>query len=313
MGHGGRNKMWAISIYSSLTLDLSTKISEDFNIFSETNMSEHQHFYFSSYHLDSIPKEEPLRASYRAKALLQIFNGILLLADDLILDYDLQDINYLELDKWGHYDWSKHPVYKTNRELEYEELQKPFQNTLGRVEKYKKVPLDHKNRRHYLVDFFDYACKDEYVKEVLTLFILSKKDILFILINTTKIIETIEHDLGIINASSANEKTRMLSKEFQQAYKFFKDPKSKFSHFSNSEYGSGIFARHGTSDKKKYHDKNGNLLPVISFNDIDINTRTLIYEWINYKLEVDKGYRYPPVVIKNNFDALTLSAKDIEF
>ncbi|MGP0689590.1 hypothetical protein ACW5UC_23885 [Priestia aryabhattai] len=305
--------MWAISIYSSLTLDLSTKISEDFNIFSETNMSEHQHFYFSSYHLDNIPKEEPLRAIYRAKALLQIFNGILLLTDDLILDYHLQGINYLEINERGHYEWSRPPVYATNRELEYEELQNPFQSTLEREEKYKRVAKDHKNRRHYLVDFFDYACKDEYVKEVLTLFILSKNDILFILINTTKILETIEHDLGIKNATSSNKKIQMLSNEFQQAYKFFKDPKSKFSHFSNSEYGSGIFARHGPSDKKRYHDKNGNLLPTISFDDIDMNTRTLIYEWINYKLETNKGYRYPPVKIINKFNPIKLSAKDFKF
>ncbi|PEA36577.1 hypothetical protein CON45_23925 [Priestia megaterium] len=291
--------MWAINIYSSLTLGLSTNISEHFNVFREFNQSEHEDFFFSSYHLDDIPKEEPLRASYRAKALLQMFNGILLLSGDLILDYDLHNIFFLEKGKKDSYEWSRHTIYKTNRDLEYEELQNPFQPRPEHLYTYKNVPKNDKNRKNYLVDFFDYAYKDEFVKEVLTLFILSKKDILFILINTTKIVETIEYDLGITNATSAEEKSKLLSEEFQQAYKFFKDKKSKFSHFSNSEYGSGIFARHGVSDQKKYHDKEGNLLPAISFEEIDKKTRTLIYEWINYKLENDKGYRYPPVIIEN--------------
>ncbi|MEH7148756.1 hypothetical protein, partial [Priestia megaterium] len=52
--------------------------------------------------------------------------------------------------------------------------------------------------------------------------------------------------------------------------------------------------RHG-ANRNLYEDEEGNSLPPISFEEIDNNIRTLIYEWINYKLMTEKGYRYPSV------------------
>ncbi|MFY2253212.1 hypothetical protein ACOSZH_25280 [Priestia megaterium] len=286
--------MWAINIYSSLTLSLSSKISEHFEVFREFNMSEHEAFYFSSVHLNNIPEEESLRASYRAKALLRMLNGILLLTGDLILDYDLNNIAYVKRHKNSHdSDWYRKNVYNVNREMEYEELQDPFQADPEQLKKYtgKAIPKNDPKRRNYLVDFFDCAYKDDFVKEVLTLFSLSKIDTLFILINTSKIIETIEHDLDLnVKEEVKEQRLKALSEPFVQSYVYFKN--SKFFHYSNTRVGSGIYARHG-ADKKTYKGTPP------SFSDIHANIRVLIYEWINFKLMNEKGYRYPLVQIKD--------------
>ncbi|MEH7004221.1 hypothetical protein [Priestia megaterium] len=291
--------MWAINIYSSLTLSMSIKISEHFGVFREFNMSEHEAFYFSSVHLNNIPEEESLRASYRAKALLQMLNGILLLTGDLTLDYDLNNIAYIERDENGYDgDWRRKSVYTVNRGMEYEELQDPFQADPAQLKKYtgKAIPEDDPKRRNYIVDFFDCAYKADLVKEVLTLFSLSKIDTLFILINTSKIIETIEHDLGLnVREEIKEELLKALSEPFVQSYNYFKN--SKFFHYSNTRVGSGIYARHG-ADKKTYKGTPP------SFSDIDANIRVLIYEWINFKLMDEKGYRYPSVEIESTIEPM---------
>ncbi|MBW0933921.1 hypothetical protein [Priestia megaterium] len=281
--------MWAIPIESSFTGSLASEMSEHFEVFKEYTMSESELFYLSSIHLDNISIEDPLKASYRAKALLRILNGILLLTDNYVLVFDVEKISFIN----HKGEWINRHVYGSDRDLEYKELENPFQAEASKLVKYKRIPEDDEKKRDYIVDFFDYAYKSELVKEVLILFSLSKIDTLFILINTYKIIETIEYDLGFIDKTAKTEKIGLFSEEFVKAYEFFE--KGKFGHYSNSEYGSGLFSRHGVSDKKKYEDKKGNPLPPVSFNDIDINVRTLIYEWINHKLMVEKGYRYPSV------------------
>ncbi|MGP0689575.1 hypothetical protein ACW5UC_23805 [Priestia aryabhattai] len=157
-------------------------------------MSEHEEFYFISIHLDNILEEEGLRALYRSKALLQMLNCILLLTGDFILDYVLDNTAYVEItDRWSE-NWRRKAIYSTSRELEYEELQAPFQTPPNQLKKYtgQAIAEDDPKRRNYIVDFIDCAYKDDYVREVLTLFSLTKNDTLFILINTSKIIETIE-------------------------------------------------------------------------------------------------------------------------
>ncbi|MGW5891911.1 hypothetical protein [Priestia megaterium] len=297
--------MWAINIYSSLTLSMSSKISEHFSVRREFNMSEHEEFYFTSVHLNNIPEEESLRALYRAKALLQMLNGILLLTGDLILDYDLDNIAYVEItDRWSE-NWRRKAVYSTNRELEYEELQDPFQAPPEQLKKYtgKAIAEDDPKRRNYVVDFIDCAYKDDYVREVLTLFSLSKIDTLFILINTSKIIETIEHDLDLnVKKEIKMKRLEAIGKRFTQSYNYFKE--SKFYGYSNTRLGSGIFSRHGAN-------KNTYKGTPPSFSDIDTNVRTLIYEWINHKLITEKGYRYPPV--KRETKSRPLTAKDFVF
>lgn len=297
--------MWAIPIESSFTGSLASKMSEHFNVLREHTMSESELFYFTSSHLDDISIEEPLKASYRAKALLRILNGILLLTDNYVLAFDVENLVFMNEGER----WKDRHIDKSDRDLEYKELENPFQAEESKLVKYKRIPEDDKNKRNYIVDFFDYAYKSELVKEALILFSLSKIDTLFILINTYKIIETIEYDLGFIDKTAKNEKIGLFSEEFVKAYEFFE--KGKFGHYSNSEYGSGLFSRHGVSDKKKYEDKKGNPLPPVSFNDIDTNVRTLIYEWINYKLMVEKGYRYPPV--KRESKTRSLTDEDFNF
>lgn len=87
--------MWAIPIGSSFTGSLASKMSEHFEVFKEYTMSESELFYLSSLHLDNISTEEPLRASYRAKALLRILNGILLLTDNYVLAFDVENISFI--------------------------------------------------------------------------------------------------------------------------------------------------------------------------------------------------------------------------
>ncbi|TCN04615.1 hypothetical protein EV581_11913 [Bacillus sp. BK006] len=285
--------MWAIPIESSFTGSLASKMSEHFEVFKEYTMSESELFYLSSLHLDNISIEEPLRASYRAKALLRILNGILLLTDNYVLAFDVEKISFIN----HKGEWINRHVYGSDRDLEYKELENPFQAEASKLVKYKHIPEDHEKKRDYIVDFFDYAYKNELIKEVLILFSLSKIDTLFILINTYKIIETIEHDLEWDVKQKVKKKrvaslSASLGETFMNAYNYFEN--GGFGHYSNSNHGSRLFARHG-ANRNLYEDEEGNPLPPISFGEIDNNIRTLIYEWINYKLMTEKGYRYPSV------------------
>ncbi|WP_010282133.1 hypothetical protein [Bacillus timonensis] len=126
------------------------------------------------------------------KALIRILNGILLLESDLKLSFSHDEIYYVK----EHDVWVSKNIIQTDHDLEYEELQSPFQEDIE-LPKFKEHLDKTKMRKNYIVDFLNYAYQDELVHEVLILFILTKIDTLLILINTSKIIENIEHDLGL--------------------------------------------------------------------------------------------------------------------
>lgn len=302
--------MWAVSINSGLSKSLSNKYSKHFNIISVRDYSEHESFYFSSPHIYNIDVNDPSTAFFRAKALIRLMNGILMLNDQPQVTFDSTRIAYMESFDVGHF----HSI-KNSSQLEYKELQNPFQTDLSQAHSYNEGQLESSNFNNYVVDLFDMAYTEELVKEVLILFCLSKLEPLYFLMNTSKIIETVEFDLGLLvkkkengekrsNSEVVKEKKKILGEvfeilgehgaKFSNAYNFFKvSGDNSFQRFINTRDGSGIFSRHGANDKT-YENKNGDKLPMISFEDIEHNTQVLIYEWINYKLIKSKGYRYPP-------------------
>lgn len=303
--------MWAIYIRSSFSKALSAKSSKHFQVFSDSGLTEHEDFFFTSLHLDNLGVEDSQTAFFRLKALMRILNGILELNNQPRVAYEQESIMYIDVSKNRWFDYT---IY-TNAQLEYEELQNPFKIDDSKLQEYTNLQK-RINRNSYVVDLFDLAYEEELVKEVLVLFSLIKIDPLYILINTLKIIETIEFDLGLQiekKKGGKNKKTGEIKKErkvvldeisvvlgdksvdFLNAYNYFiTSGKGKFQHFINTRDGSGIFARHGANNKF-YQDEKGNQLPIISFEEIKHNIQVLIYEWINYKLIKSKGYRHPPI------------------
>lgn len=251
--------------------------SRHIRIYSQFNNSEEEIYYFTSPHLNEIKETDFYRAFYRAKALLRILNGILLLNNRPQIVYDQQSIYFYDAN--GINRRRTHHLILQNMELEYEELENPFQETLS----YQK---DKRGKNDYITDVFDLACKESLVKEVIILFSLAHTDLLYILVNTFKIIENIKYDLKL-----SEQSTEDLSEDFQKAYFYFK--KGPFGHYSNTRDGSGLFARHGAHGAagNEYGKKKKKPL----FKDINIYIRILIWEWINYKIEKNKGYRHNPL------------------
>src|SRR5699024_1936153 len=126
-------------------------------------------------HLLGIDKIEYYRAFYRAKALIRILNGTLLLTNSPQIVYNQQSIYYWE-DKGNRR--RSFSLITENMELEYEELQNIFQ----------KDPSfrqgNERERNGYISDIFDLAYEDSLVKDVIMLFSLIHTDLLYILINT---------------------------------------------------------------------------------------------------------------------------------
>lgn len=288
--------MWAVYITSSTSKSLSFIRSEHFNIFSEFTMSETEEFYFTSIHLKNIEEHDYMTAHYRAKALLRILNGLLLLNNQTPIAYDLDRIYFIR----NHDHWSVHNIYTPNQTLEYKELQSPFKAEKSSLNKYENPSKINEDVKNEIVDFFELAYENDFVKEVLILFSLIKIEPLLLLINTSKIIETIDFDLGFIDQKTKKKLLTTLSAElgnaFLQANNFFEN--GRFGHYSNKRSGSGIiFSRHGAGKLDAYQDKHGNPLPPVSFKEIDTYIRILIYEWMNFKLYRTKNYKYQSLKI----------------
>ncbi len=287
--------MWLLEVFSSgISKSLSMNASKHFSVQVESDFSEHEHFYFSSPYLDTIDVGDSNLAFFRAKAMIRILNGILELNGQPVVAFNSDRILF-------SLNGEKKSSHRTdfNSQLEYEALQNPFEiGTLQPVifnftPKVNDTKVD-------VVDLFDLAYKEDLVRESLILFSLSKIEPLYSLMNTAKIVETIEFDLGI-PSKGGERKNKInelkgvgnegLSEDFWIAHNFFnKKAPGSFFHFINTRDGSGIFARHGATSQK-YDSK----LPIISFEEIEYNIRILIYEWANYKLIKFKGYRYPPI------------------
>lgn len=281
--------MWVIYISSGQAKSLSALSSNHFNFITFWDYSEHETYYFSSPHLSNIPTSEPSLAFFRAKALLRILNGILMLNNQPQIVFDSTSIEI-----YKNYDLVSSHFITHDSQLEYKELQNPFLKNLEATYNKKQLAYNQKDSK---VDFFDLAYQEDLIKEVFILFSLSKVNSLYVLTNTSKIVETIEYDLGIPQKGNLRkQKIKTLKDElnddFWSAFDFFNSKETGgFSHFVNTRDGSGIFARHGAT-KETYKDKKGNHLPIISFKKIEANIKILISEWANYKLLKAKGYRY---------------------
>ncbi|MEW4286049.1 hypothetical protein [Priestia koreensis] len=302
--------MWAISVQSSLSKSLTRLLSDHFSIFVEYDNSEHEYYFFTSSHLDDIKPADYTIASYRSKALIRILNSILSLTGSNGLAYDSDIIHYIS----DNDVWLTHTINVADQDIEYRELQYPFNRDPHILNEFESVPDDSEFKRHYIIDFFDCAYKEEIVHEVLILFSVLKYDVLLILVNTSKILENIEYDLGIGKGTKnpeekINELKSLLTEDFWNSYFFFK--KGRFTHFSNTNLGSKLFSRHGLVLNWHYTDKKGDPLPPVSFKDIHHHIPILISEWISYKIYCKKAIRYKAIP-KIKFNEL-LTDEDFEF
>lgn len=280
--------MWGLEIHSSMSFAMSRKsFSDDLFFFSTINNSEQETFYLGSPHMNIISKDNPEKAYYRAKALVRLLNGCLLLTDDLTFGFDDQIcfINSNEVIQTFSY-------RKNDLQIaEYEELVNPF-NT--------ELVVKERAEQGYIRDCLILAKEDKLVRNTLLSLVLSKLDVLYFLINTYKIYENIMFDLGI------PKKEKIYKREFQgnipEGLRTYIDYflLGDFTHYVNSEQGAGILSRHGDSDIQ--YNK-----AALDLGEIDWKIRNLINHWLREKMKVRFKYYYNnEYTPKNeNFDLLT--------
>lgn len=301
--------VWGIPIISSYSKTLAHKSSNHFYIITDYDMSDHETFYFSSPQLHNIDIKNPEFAFYRSKALLRLMNGMREIRNYPPIMFDQSNIYFFE--ESGK---QKRFTIRDNPQLEYEELQRIFSDNDNLNDDNIEDSFN-----SYEVDVFELASQEELVKESVILFTLSKEEPLYFLINTSKIIENIKFDLGIVNRNYESEALEKVSKvlgrkyeSFYNAYKFLtKYRKNGFQRFINTRDGSGIFSRHGKTNQHYRDETTDEKLPVISFEETENNIQTLIFEWINYKLLQTKRYRYGMKENVNRID--TLNDDDFQF
>src|SRR5690606_28565823 len=128
-------------------------------------------------------KEDSELAYYRAKALINLVNGCLLLNDNLILGFENEIL------------WIENDVilggFRRNYQsdiAEYEELVNPFVTDLS-VRKH--------SRPSYMRECLLLVKEEPIVRQSILCLLLSKQDALYFLTNVYKIYENIFMDLGI--------------------------------------------------------------------------------------------------------------------
>lgn len=260
--------MWCLSVSSSLAFSMSrTSFSDDFYIFSTFNYSEEESFYFGSPHLNEIPKEDSELAYYRAKALINLVNGCLLLDANLILGFE-NEILWIENDiiRGG---------FRMNYQSdirEYEELVNPFVTDLS---------VREHSRPSYMRECLLLVKEEPIVRQSILCLLLSKQDALYFLTNVYKIYENIFMDLGIPkNAGSYKANHQNLfpaGSGLREHLDYFL--LGNFAQYVNSVEGSGILSRHGHSNTP-YRDREP-----LDLKEIDVKIRNLINCWLQKKIE----------------------------
>lgn len=279
--------IWAFPVKSSLVYSLSrSDFSEHMYIFSLSDMSDHETYYFSSVHVRDVT--EPLRAYYRLNALLTILNAYFMLdsveesknkkiisqyPDDeegkhLLTSFqwldEMQDIKVVhQITKNGFCE----VVEGTLREaycrgsdpiLESIELANPFQSKVDSV--------THVSRLGKIISL---ACKDDLIRETMVYCELFRKHPFYFLINAYKIYENVKYDMESNCPINAN---RVGIDELLNQCEDHK-------HFINSRLGSGLNARHGATKSKFSKTK---ARP--SYDEIEFDFLNLVNSWIDMKL-----------------------------
>ncbi|MDF1995800.1 hypothetical protein [Peribacillus frigoritolerans] len=265
--------MWGLYVQSSMSFSMARKsFSNDLYIFSTFDNSEHETYFLGSPHLDSIAESDSDQAYYRAKALIRLLNGCLLLRGDLTFTYD-EDICFFRPN-------SVIKAYSNRKNdlsiVEYEELVNPFGSN---------VEVKEQAEQSYLRDCLILAKENPLIRQTIVFLVLSKLDALYFLTNTFKIYEIILSDLGI-NKNKATYK-RELQNNFPEGIRKYIDffLLGNFKEYVNSEKGAGILSRHVSTNQP--YDK-----APLDLEEIDSNIRNFINHWLRIKMQERFGYYY---------------------
>lgn len=265
--------MWGLHIQSSMGFSMARQsFSNDLYIFSTVDYSESETYFLGSPHLDSIAESDSDQAFYRAKALIRLLNGCLLLSGDLTFSYD-ENICFISSNRAV----TSYSIRKNGLNIvEYEELVNPFDSD---------IEIKEIAEECYFRDCIILAKENPLIRQAIVFLVLSKMDVLYFLTNTYKIFEIIFSDLNI----PQNKKTykNKLRENFPEGIRTYLDffMMGDFKHYVNSEKGAGILSRHGSTNDPYHKDP-------INLKDIDFNIRNLINHWLRIKMKERFGYYY---------------------
>lgn len=267
--------MWHLGLSNNNITNILAKqqFSNDIQIITLLDNSEHETYYLKSPHFSDLPEEEYEKAYYKALSFVRLLNGCLLLKGDNLLKVD----NYL-----SDFDES-YSVLRKGKELygksliEYKEFVNPFEN----------IQIEDLERKIYLTDCLNLVKNDNKIRRVIGLLYLFHRDNLYLLVNAYKIYEIILADLGIQRKEKEYKKIRnALSRDLLPYLDYF--ILGDFTHYANTiastdgKEVSGIFSRHG--DSESVYNKNP-----IDLGELDLKLRNLINKWLSIKIEDYNG------------------------
>ncbi|XOJ00888.1 hypothetical protein ACMX2M_03905 [Paenibacillus polymyxa] len=251
--------MWKILIDSPNGPSLrGGALSAHFSVGADTDMSEREHFFITSPHLNVLkyPEDNTL-AVYKSDALMLIFNtvrkilGSLNSIPKINLQYELENGVYQEV-----YLREEDPI------LHMEQLLDPY---------YYEINLPPQLRESNLSKLLDLTYTDRLFREVIVLYGLSLENHLYILMNMYKISEYIEYDLKNIK-KNGNTNVQAL----EEAMIPFRN-NGHLRHFANTHAGSGLQSRHGLNNNRYDKEK-----PKIE--EVYNKLHTIIVEWAKLKI-----------------------------
>ncbi|MCM3169006.1 hypothetical protein [Peribacillus frigoritolerans] len=230
----------------------------------------------SSPHVDILNETEGSRASSRINTILRLISAINVLRgyNRLYLNGDLRLNNY------GN-DTYRCPRIDLNKDIEFEELINPFDNSVTEELEIKSEADPSPNRDK---DYVRLAVNDSLVREVLLLLHLGEEDTLYFLVNTYKIFENImdELDLGKSNGSILKrDSTPQISDELVNAL----EKMLSYTQYINSKKGAGLLARHGAGPTPAPRN-------IPTLQEVRTSLIRAINEWLNYKCSIAFGRSY---------------------
>jgi hypothetical protein len=263
---------WSVQIFANPGI-ADWKVSPHFTFFlGDLDHGDHDP-YFSSPHLNVIDngiKSDANIVYARLKSLLRLISGVSLLTGNKKIDYS--STLYCEVDGIiTKVYWDSCP------DIELQELSNPFDvNVISRLEKRNKD-----SQANYAKDVIELIIENEIVREVILLLALSSEDLLYFLINTYKIYETIKNDLKINISNRKVINREELSDDMHDTFVQL----LQYTQYINSRNSSGILSRHGA---------NSTPATITSPSTEEINTVLLkcINCWLIEKIEVKYGRRY---------------------
>lgn len=258
---------WSIKIYENAGIT-DMKFGSHFNFFHGDPEFGDLNPSFSSPHVDVLPESEVNRAYARMSALIRLASGLNLLIRGKTISYS-NSLQYY----YDQHDRFKTKYWKEDIDLTIEEINNPFD---PEVVEHIIASAHPEEPRNIFMDYTDLVVHEPLVRESVMLLALSEEQVLYLLINTYKIMENIKSDLKL----KVNNGKLVKTDESPDVPEFVMESLNnyfKYSLYINTRYASGIFARHGGNQEKQIK-----INPTLS--EVRSSLLIAMNNWLKFKL-----------------------------